>query len=142
MARKKRFHQYHWDGSKWLKGNPDEVKKLIPIYRRAEVLEAIRRGELVFFVEGEAAVDALWELGIPATTTIGGAGKFRAYGDYTEDLAGGRFVLTPDRDAIGVKHMGEIAEFLGDRVEGYYLAGTQGWKKPEGGWISAMIFAT
>ena len=130
---KKRFSQYHWDGSKWLKGNPDQVKKIIPIYRRAEVLEAIGRGELVFFVEGEAAVDALWELGIPATTTIGGAGKFSAYGDYTGDLADGRFVLTPDRDAIGVKHMGEIAEFLGDRVEGYYLAGTQGWKKPEGG---------
>ena len=69
---KKRFSQHHWAGSEWEKGNPDEVKKLIPIYRRAEVREAIGRGELVFIVEGEAVVDALWELGIAATTTIGG----------------------------------------------------------------------
>jgi Protein of unknown function (DUF3987) len=131
---KKSFPQYHWDGSKWVTGNPDEVKKLIPIYRRAEAIEAIGRGELVFILEGEAAVDAAWELGIPATTTIGGAGKFGAYGDYTEDLDGGRFALTPDRDTAGVKHMGEIAEFLGDRVKGYYLAGTQGlWRNPQGG---------
>lgn len=131
---KKRFPQYHWDGSKWLKGNPDEVKKLIPIYRRAEVIEAIGRGELVFILEGESAVDAAWELGFPATTTIGGAGKFGAYGDYTEDLDGGQFALAPDRDAVGVKHIREIAEFLGDRVKGYYLAGTQGlWRNPQGG---------
>jgi Protein of unknown function (DUF3987) len=130
---KKRFPQSHWDGSKWVTGNPDEVKKLVPIYRRAEVREAIGRGELVFIIEGEAAVDAAWELGIPATTTIGGAGKFSKYGDYTTDLEGGQFALAPDRDAIGVNHMEEIAKFLGDRVKGYYLAGTQGlWRNPQG----------
>jgi hypothetical protein len=132
-GRKKDFFQSHWNGSKWVNTNPDEVKKRIPIYRHAEVVEAIGRGELVFILEGEAATDALWKLGIPATTTIGGAGKFSAYGDYTEDLDGGQFALAPDRDAAGVKHMGEIAEFLGDRVNGYYLAGTQGlWKNPAG----------
>jgi putative DNA primase/helicase len=130
----KKFFQNHWDGGKWLKGNPDEVKKLIPIYRYAEVQQAIERNELIFIVEGEATADTLWELGIPATTTIGGAGKFTKYGDYTTDLEGGKFALAPDRDAVGVKHMGEIAEFLGDRVTGYYLAGTVGlWKTPAGG---------
>ena len=119
---KKRFPQSHWDGSKWVTGNPDEVKKLVPISRHAEVREAIGRGELVFIIEGEAAVDAAWELGIPATTTIGGAGKFSKYGDYTTDLEDGQFALAPDRDAIGVNHMREIAKFLGDRVKGYYLA--------------------
>jgi hypothetical protein len=140
---KKSFPQSHWDGGKWVKGNPDEVKKLIPIYRHADVREAIGRGELVLVAEGESIADALWVLGIPATTTIGGAGKFSKYGDYTTDLEGGQFVLTPDRDAVGVKHMAEIAEFLGDRVKGYYLAGTQDlWKNPVGEWISGMIFAT
>jgi hypothetical protein len=39
----------------------------------------------------------------------------------------------PDRDAVGVKHMAEIAEFLGDQIKGYYLAGTQDlWKNPVG----------
>jgi putative DNA primase/helicase len=88
---------------------------------------------IVFIVEGESVADLLWGLGIAATTTIGGAGKFGKYGDYTTDFAGGRFVLTPDRDAVGVKHIREIAEFLDDRVSGYYLAGTIGlWSKPSG----------
>jgi hypothetical protein len=131
---KKNFYQSHWDSGKWLKGNPVEVKKLIPIYRRADVLAAVERNEPVFIVEGESTADLLWELGIAATTTIGGAGKFSKYGDYTTDFAGGQFVLAPDRDAVGVKHVGEIAEFLGDRVTGYYLAGTVGlWKTPAGG---------
>ncbi len=131
---RKKFYQSHWDGSKWVGKNPDEVKKQIPIYRRADVLEAIDRNELVFIAEGESTVDLLWELGIAATTTIGGAGKFGKYGDYTADFAGGRFVLAPDRDAVGVKHVEEIAKFLGDRVTGYYLAGTQKlWNKPDGG---------
>ena len=131
---KKIFPQSHWDGGKWVSGNPDEVKKLIPIYRHAEVIEAIGEGKLIFIPEGEAAADALWQLGIPATTTIGGAGKFSAYGDYAEDLESGQFVLVPDRDPVGVKHMEEVAKFLGERVNGYYLAGTQGlWRNPQGG---------
>jgi predicted P-loop ATPase len=130
---KKKISQHHWDGSKWVGGNPDEVKKQIPIYRYAQVRSAIERGEPVFFVEGEGVVDALWELGIPATTTIGGAGKFGAYGDYKKDLSGGLFVLAPDRDAIGVKHTNEVAQFLGDRVKGYYLAGSEKlWRNPSG----------
>jgi hypothetical protein len=131
---KKKFYQEHWNGIKWVDGNPEESKKLIPIYRYAEVREAIERNDLVFVVEGEELVDLLWKLGIPATTTIGGSGKFTSYGDYTEDFEGGRFALAPDRDAVGVKHMGEIAEFLGDRVESHYFAGTQEiWKNPAGG---------
>jgi hypothetical protein len=130
----KKFYQNHWDGGKWVTRNPNEVKKLIPIYRHAQVREAIERNEPVFIVEGESIADLLWELGIVATTTIGGAGKFGKYGDYTTDFESGRFVLAPDRDAVGVKHMTEIAEFLGDRATGYYLAGTVGlWKTPAGG---------
>ena len=69
---KKDFYQQHWDGSKWVNGNPDHIKRLIPIYRYPEVQKAIQHKELVFVVEGEATVDALWALGIAATTTIGG----------------------------------------------------------------------
>jgi hypothetical protein len=130
---KKKFYQKYWDGIKWVDGNPDEIKKLIPIYRYVEVREAIEEKYLIFVVEGEKLVDLLWELGIPATTTIGGSGKFFSYGNYIEDFDGGRFVLVPDRDAVGVNHVGEIAELLSDRVEGYYLAGTQGlWQNPQG----------
>lgn len=131
---KKKFYQSYWNRQCWITGNPADIKPLIPIYRRAEVKDAIERGESVFIVEGESTADLLWELDIPATTTIGGAGKFSKYGDYTTDLAIGEFILCPDRDDVGVRHMAEIAKFLGERGQGYYLAGTAGlWKTPQGG---------
>lgn len=48
-----------------------------PLYRLPEVLEAIRNGETVFVVEGEKDADALYEIGLTATTNIGGAGKWK-----------------------------------------------------------------
>jgi hypothetical protein len=131
---KKNFYQSHWDGGKWAKGNPDEVKKLIPIYRCAEVQQAIERNELIFWVEGESTADLLWELGIAATTTIGGSGGYSIYGDYLEDLKGARLVLAPDRDSNGLKYIANFERDFPSQIEGYYLAGTVGlWKKPEGG---------
>ncbi|WP_373546361.1 hypothetical protein [Chamaesiphon sp.] len=131
---KKNFYQSHWDGGKWVKGNPDEVKKLIPIYRCAEVQQAIERNELIFWVEGESTADLLWELGIAATTTIGGSGGYSIYGDYLEDLKEARLVLAPDRDKNGIKYIANIERDFPSQIEGYYLAGTVGlWKKPEGG---------
>jgi hypothetical protein len=131
---KKSFYQNHWDGGKWVKGNPDEVKKLIHIYRYAEVREAIERNELIFWVEGESIADILWDLGIAATTTIGGSGAYSSYGDYQEDLNGAQLVLAPDKDKNGVEYIGQIAKDFATRIEGYYLAGTVGlWDKPSGG---------
>ena len=34
--------------------------------------------QTIFVVEGETCADALWELGIPATTNIGGSKKWTA----------------------------------------------------------------
>jgi hypothetical protein len=45
---KKDFYQQHWDSSKWVNGNPDHIKRLIPIYRYLEVQQAIQRQELIF----------------------------------------------------------------------------------------------
>jgi putative DNA primase/helicase len=131
---KKDFPQSHWDGGKWIKNNPDKVKKLIPIYRYAEVREAIERNELIFWVEGESIADILWGLGIAATTTIGGSGAYSSYGDYLEDLKGARLVLAPDKDKNGVKYISQVANDFPTHIEGYYLAGTFGlWDKPSGG---------
>lgn len=132
---KKSFPQFHWNGFAWASGNPDEFKVNVPIYRYAEVRQAIADDSLVFVVEGESAADALWAIGIAATTTIGGAGKFTKYGNYTADFDGGMFVLAPDCDTPGIKHVTEIAAFLGDKVHGYYLAGSSPdlWVDPVGG---------
>ena len=131
---KKDFYQSHWDGSEWINGNPNEVKVIIPIYRYAEIQKAINRGELIFVVEGEATADALWKLGIAATTTIGGSGGYANYGNYTNDLAGARLVLAPDRDNLGIKYMSNFDRNFHNRVEGWYLAGSGGrWVSPQGG---------
>jgi putative DNA primase/helicase len=131
---KKKFYQSHWNGSQWVKGNPDEVKKIIPIYRYQEVKKAIERDELVFIVEGESTADLLWELGIPATTSIGGSGGYSNYGNYRDELNGARLILCPDRDANGVKYIANFEREFTAQIEGYYLAGSEGlWKNPQGG---------
>lgn len=131
---KKKFAQFHHDGSKWVRGNPDLIKQLIPIYQYARIKRAIEQNEYIFIVEGEGLVDLLWELGIPATTTIGGSNGYQKYGNYAEDLADAKLVLAPDRDAIGCEYIANFAKDFRSQVEYYYLAGTQGlWLKPQGG---------
>jgi uncharacterized protein (DUF927 family) len=129
------FYQSHWDGGKWVKGNPAEIKQQIPIYRFVEIQTAISRNEFIFVVEGEAIADALWELGIPATTTIGGSGGYANYGtEYLADLQGARLVLAPDRDSLGIKYMSNFERDCSSQIEGWYLAGTQDlWRNPQGG---------
>ena len=88
----------------------EKMRKQIPIYRYAEVTAAIAAGKTIFIAEGETCCDALWELGIPATTNIGGSGKWRS--SDTEDLKGASVVLVPDRDKPGLKHMLAIAKMF------------------------------
>lgn len=105
----RKFYQSHWNGDRYIKGVPAEIQQQVPIYRYPQVQKAIAAGRPVFLVEGEGCADALWSVGITATTTLGGSGKYRSYGSYQEDLAGATLVLCPDRDEPGVKHMEEIA---------------------------------
>jgi Protein of unknown function (DUF3987) len=131
---KKDFYQQHWHGSKWVNSNPDHIKRLIPIYRYSEVQQAIQQKELIFVVEGEATADALWALGIAATTTIGGSGGYANYGSYLEDLLEARLLLSPDRDAPGLEYISNFLRDFPSQIEGWYLAGTVGlWKNPAGG---------
>lgn len=131
---KKGFPQSHWTGGRWKSGNPQTIRHLIPIYRYQEVRQAILADKLIFLVEGEVTVDLLWELGIAATTTIGGSGAYHEYGNYHEDLAGARLVLAPDRDRNGLKYIANIERDFSSQIEGYYLAGTQElWQNPQGG---------
>lgn len=111
---KKRIFQEYWSGVCWVKAKdfPGEKKReyqrQVTVYRYAQVTEAIAQGQAILFVEGEDIVDTLWKLGIPATTNIGGAGKYRAYGSYQGDLEDANLVLCPDRDEPGLKHMEDI----------------------------------
>ncbi|NEP60619.1 MAG: hypothetical protein F6K31_27080 [Symploca sp. SIO2G7] len=111
--KRKDIKQQRWDGTEWQFGLKGYVKREdIPPYKYKEIREAIKAGQTIFIVEGEVCADALWKLGIPATTNIGGSGKWRP--SDTEDLKGAKVVLVPDRDKPGLKHMISIAEQFPD----------------------------
>jgi putative DNA primase/helicase len=118
----------------WQNKKDAETARQIPIYKYKEIREAIANGQQIWVVEGEQPADDLWDLGIPATTTIGGSKGYGTYGDYSQDLIGARLVLCPDRDATGLKYMANFARDLADQIDGYYLAGeVEAWSKPSDG---------
>ncbi len=110
----KEVYQEYWNGVGWAKASSmsqemkHALRSQVSWYRYNDILQAALNGEHIFVVEGEPIADLLWNLGLPATTTIGGAGKYRAYGSYKEDLSGANIILCPDRDEPGTKHMEDI----------------------------------
>jgi len=86
----------------WIGGLEGIAREDIPIYRYAEIQQAIANNQLIYLVEGEACADIFWKLGLAATCNIGGSGKWR--NTDTSDLEGATVVIVPDRDQPGVKH--------------------------------------
>jgi hypothetical protein len=83
--------------------------------------------------------------GIPATTSIGGAGKWSKYGgpNYLQDLSSFRVILCPDADVPGWNHMKDIEKSLrsaGIEVGGWLLAPPSApWENlPEGGGLDVV----
>ena len=95
----KDFRQRAPDGTWRVKG----IRKVL--YRLPEILEA-PEGATVFFVEGEKDVGRLLELGLRATTSPGGAGKWRD--SFAEGLRDLRVVAIPDYDEAGEKHAAAV----------------------------------
>lgn len=107
---KKKIWQEHWNGTQWVKGLGHIKRNQISVHRYQEIKEAIAAGQPIFIVEGEPCCDALWELGIAATTNIGGAGKSFPYlKDFNNAQS---IVLCPDRDKPGMEHMLTISKQL------------------------------
>ncbi|MEG5037324.1 hypothetical protein [Microcoleus sp. AT3-D2] len=109
-GRKKDIKQEHWDKNKndWVMGLGKVERASIPVYCRADVQKAIANGDWIFIVDGESCADALWDLGLAATTSIGGMGKWRITD--TSDLQGAKVVICPDRDIPGVEDAAKISE--------------------------------
>jgi hypothetical protein len=125
----KKVRQQHWDKNikDWVYGWGDVVRASIPIYRRAEVREAIAKGETIFAVEGEPCADLLWKLGLAATTNIGGGEKFT----FTDsmDLQGAKLiVIVPDRDKKGIKHAEKVAEHFPEALWLYPFPESKVWE--------------
>lgn len=141
-GREPEFWQSYFVNGVWItaKKVPDSLRESmrsrVPIYRYEEVQEALSQGKQVIWVEGETSADALWSLGIPATTSIAGCKAFTKWGDYSQDLNGVKPVICPDRDKVGLAYAQEVAEFFGADTWLYPLPKSPLWKielPPDGG---------
>lgn len=108
--RKKDIKQQHWDEDKngWETNLKGIARASIPIYRYADIQKAIADNQLIFIVDGEQCADSLWNLGLAATTSIGGMGKWRSTD--TSDLQGAKVVICPDRDQPGIEDAAKVSE--------------------------------
>jgi RNA binding exosome subunit len=79
-------------------------------YRLPELLEGVSMGHPVYIAEGEKGVEALARLGVIATCSPMGAGKWRD--EYNEHLAGADVVILPDNDKPGEDHADMVAKSL------------------------------
>lgn len=104
----KQFRQRRPDGKGGWIWRLDGVRRVL--YRLPPVLEAVKRGETVYIVEGEKDADRLSSLGLTATTSPGGAGKWQD--EYTQALRGAYVVILPDNDEPGREHARKVAEAL------------------------------
>lgn len=106
----KSFAQYRPDGAGgWLAGIKGHNVRSVP-YRLADLLEALTEQTPVFIVEGEKKVEALFDIGVPATCNVGGAGKWQS--DWSAIFRGADVVLLPDNDTAGRDHMDKVADNL------------------------------
>jgi len=120
----KDIRQFRYENGKWVSRLNEDVTKRVRLYRIAEARALSEKtGHPIFLVEGESCVERLMALGIPATTSIGGAKKWTGYGfpNYLQDLQGCRIILSPDADRPGLEHMLEIERSL--RTAGIEIAG-------------------
>jgi hypothetical protein len=100
----KDFSQRRPDGEGGWVWNMDGVRR-VP-YRLPELAEQTR----VFIAEGEKDCDALWSLGLAATTNAAGAGKWQE--EHTAALVAAAIqevIVLPDNDLSGEKHALAVA---------------------------------
>lgn len=115
-GKKPKYSQYHWTGKSYRIGLGGIERADIPLYKYADVREAIKGGETIYFCEGETTAEALIGKGLTATTNLGGSGQKR-FEHYAKCLEGAAAViLCPDRDKPGISFMTSFSEFLPDAL--------------------------
>jgi len=100
----KSFRQRHKNGAGEWVWDMKGVRRVL--YHLPDIIKA----DEIYFVEGEKDCDNLWECGVVATTSPGGA---NAWNDkYAEPLIGKKIILIPDQDEAGLQYMREVAYSL------------------------------
>jgi hypothetical protein len=91
----------HRVGDEWLKGSGGQDTRDL-LYKYHLVQAAMNAGEFIALVEGEKDADTLWNIGIPATTSAHGAGKWTK--GNSDALLNANIILLWDNDAVGIDH--------------------------------------
>jgi hypothetical protein len=92
------------------KAQLQEVKaKVLPYRYDDAIAKSDETGLPIFIVEGELTCEAMWGIGLPAVTFLGGSKQYRTNGDYSHLFRNYQTVLCPDRDQQGVAFMTEVA---------------------------------
>lgn len=92
-----------------IRGLPKNLRR-VP-YRLPEVLEAVRAGETIYWVEGEKDADRLVGLGYVATTSAGGANT-PVEPSWAEYFRGARVVSVADKDKSGRNYARAVGKVL------------------------------
>jgi hypothetical protein len=138
----KQFPQYHWVKGKngmghWVKGAPKGDK--VPYFLKE--LIATPLDTPIFICEGEKDAETVFDLGLPATTAPGGAGKWpKSMNKWFE----GRITvfILEDNDKFGRKHVRVVTDALHDIVKNIrvitfrdlpYKGDVTDWVKEHGG---------
>ena len=87
-----------------------ELAAQVVPYRLKEALQALEDGApFIAYAEGEGCVDAIWALGLPAITSLGGCNGFKAERDGGH-IDPQRLVIVPDQDQCGLTYAKKVAE--------------------------------
>jgi putative DNA primase/helicase len=109
----KNFRQRQPDGKGGWKWSLKGARRVL--YRLPDVIAAVASKRTIFITEGEKAADALAKLGLVASCSLGGAGKWR--NEYSQYLAGADVVILPDNDEPGEQHCKAVANSLAGVAE-------------------------
>jgi hypothetical protein len=91
------------------KSQLQEVKANVLPYKYEEAIaESDKTGLPIIVVEGELTCQAVWAIGFPSITFLGGSKQYRTNGDYSSLFKNRKLVLAPDRDEQGVAFMKEV----------------------------------
>jgi hypothetical protein len=131
----KDFFQSRPAAGGWEPGGIADARR-VP-FRLPQITERGSLGVVVYVTEGEKAALKLWDHGLPATCSSGGAGKWRQH--HARWFAGFRVIVLADNDEAGRKHAEQVRASLEPVADWVRVVNLPGL--PDGGDVADWIDA-